>query len=78
MIDSGLVVAMDSDWGLMVNLDWVNVTNSYHAVVNDSTVVKWDVVSSDVTAYIDSGREMTIDSVMMVVVDSDRVTTRIG
>ncbi len=38
-------MAMDSAWGLIVNLDRVNVTSSHHAAVNDPTLVKYHVVT---------------------------------
>jgi hypothetical protein len=67
---------MDLDWGSMV-MDRENVTNSHRTAVNDLTVVKSQVVSSGVTAEIDSDREMTIHPEIMVVtqMDSDRVTS---
>ena len=72
-------MAMDSDWGSMV-MDRENVTNSLRTGVNDLRVVKLLVVSSGVTAEIDSDREMTIHPEIMVVtqMDSDRVTSAGG
>jgi hypothetical protein len=73
VIDSDSLV--ESDWGLLVNLDRMNVTNSHHAAVHDSMVVRQHVVSPDVTAEIVLDREVTTDSEMIVVIDSDGATT---